>query len=114
MLEEYFLGQTSAYGLFEDRFGKVRRQFKVDITGELPVFQRIFAAHEEARRRGIPVRRLNAGSLVQLGLGRHRFELRHEDYFSRYLELTLARALAPLAAAWIAQKLPGRARRSSA
>lgn len=35
VLEEYFLGQTSAYGLFEDRFGKVRRQFKVDITGEL-------------------------------------------------------------------------------
>ncbi|MFN4185702.1 MAG: DUF3833 domain-containing protein [Hyphomonas sp.] len=35
VLEEYFLGETSAYGLFEDRFGKVRRQFKVDITGEL-------------------------------------------------------------------------------
>ena len=32
-LEEYFLGDTSAYGIFEDRFGKVRRQFKVDITG---------------------------------------------------------------------------------
>lgn len=25
----------------------------VDITGELPVFQRVFAAHEEARRRGV-------------------------------------------------------------
>ncbi len=35
VLEEYFLGETTAYGLFEDRFGKVRRQFKVDITGEL-------------------------------------------------------------------------------
>ena len=35
VLEDYFLGETSAYGLFEDRFGKVRRQFKVDITGEL-------------------------------------------------------------------------------
>ena len=35
VLEEYFLGETSAYGLFEDRFGKVRRQFKVDITGEV-------------------------------------------------------------------------------
>lgn len=32
-LEEYFEGQTRAYGLFEDRFGKVRRQFVVDITG---------------------------------------------------------------------------------
>jgi cyanophycin synthetase len=29
------------------------------------------AVVEEARRRGIPVRRLNSGALVQLGLGRH-------------------------------------------
>ncbi len=34
-LEQYFLGETTAYGVFEDRFGKVRRQFKVDMTGEL-------------------------------------------------------------------------------
>lgn len=33
LLEEYFLGETTAYGVFEDRFGKVRRSFKVDITG---------------------------------------------------------------------------------
>ncbi len=33
VLEDYFEGETTAYGLFEDRFGKVRRQFKVDITG---------------------------------------------------------------------------------
>lgn len=33
VLEEYFLGETTAYGVFEDRFGKVRRSFKVDITG---------------------------------------------------------------------------------
>lgn len=33
VLEEYFEGKTTAYGLFEDRFGKIRRQFKVDITG---------------------------------------------------------------------------------
>jgi hypothetical protein len=33
VLEEYFAGETSAYGIFEDRFGKVRRTFKVDITG---------------------------------------------------------------------------------
>ena len=33
VLEEYFLGETKAYGVFEDRFKKVRRQFKVDITG---------------------------------------------------------------------------------
>ena len=35
VLEDYFLGETTAYGVFEDRFGKVRRQFKVDITGEV-------------------------------------------------------------------------------
>lgn len=35
VLEEYFAGKTTAYGLFEDRFHKVRRQFKVDITGEV-------------------------------------------------------------------------------
>ncbi|MEM8921296.1 MAG: DUF3833 family protein, partial [Pseudomonadota bacterium] len=34
-LEDYFLGETKAYGLFEDRFGKLRRQFTVDITGTL-------------------------------------------------------------------------------
>lgn len=33
MLEKYFLGKTRAWGLFEDRFGTVRRQFTVDISG---------------------------------------------------------------------------------
>jgi hypothetical protein len=33
VLEEYFLGETYAYGLFQDRFGNVKRQFKVDIQG---------------------------------------------------------------------------------
>ena len=33
VLEDYFHGKTTAYGVFEDRFGKVRRSFKVDITG---------------------------------------------------------------------------------
>ena len=32
-IEEYFLGKTSASGLFIDRFGKVKRQFKVDMEG---------------------------------------------------------------------------------
>lgn len=32
-LEEYFAGQTRAWGLFEDRFGTVRRSFVVDIDG---------------------------------------------------------------------------------
>lgn len=34
VLEDYFSGQTVASGLFEDRFGNVRTQFKVDIKGE--------------------------------------------------------------------------------
>ena len=33
ILEDYFQGKTRAWGLFENRFGKVRRQFVVDITG---------------------------------------------------------------------------------
>jgi hypothetical protein len=32
-LFDYFEGETVAWGLFEDRFGKVRRQFRVDIKG---------------------------------------------------------------------------------
>mgnify|MGYP006272131383 CR=1 FL=1 len=32
-LEEYFAGETTAYGIFEDRFGVIRRQFTVDIEG---------------------------------------------------------------------------------
>jgi len=31
--EEYFQGTTQAWGMFEDRFGDVRRQFSVEIVG---------------------------------------------------------------------------------
>ena len=34
-LEKFFAGQTVAYGIFEDRFGKLRRQFRVNITGKV-------------------------------------------------------------------------------
>lgn len=33
LIEEYFAGGTQAWGLFEDRFGKPRREFTVDIDG---------------------------------------------------------------------------------
>jgi len=33
-IEEYFQGNTQAWGVFQDRFGKVRRRFVVDIHGE--------------------------------------------------------------------------------
>jgi hypothetical protein len=33
LIEEYFDGRTRAWGIFEDRFGTLRRQFVVDIEG---------------------------------------------------------------------------------
>lgn len=33
VLEEYFAGESRGYGIFEDRFGKLRREFVVDVTG---------------------------------------------------------------------------------
>ena len=35
VLEEYFDGKTKAWGMFHDRFGNLKRSFKVDITGTL-------------------------------------------------------------------------------
>ncbi len=32
-LEEYFAGKTRAYGVFQDRFGTLRRQLTVDLDG---------------------------------------------------------------------------------
>ena len=34
VIEEYFAGETVASGMFEDRFGQVRRQFNVKIHGK--------------------------------------------------------------------------------
>lgn len=56
VLEDYFLGQTRAWGLFEDRFGDVRREFVVEIDGtwdgrELVLDERFtYADGEEDRR----------------------------------------------------------------
>ena len=33
VLEDYFLGTSKAWGIFQDRFGNLRRQFVVDIDG---------------------------------------------------------------------------------
>jgi hypothetical protein len=35
VLEDYFAGRTQATGVFEDRFGKLRRQFVVEIEGRV-------------------------------------------------------------------------------
>ncbi len=34
-LEEFFKGKTYAYGIFEDRFGNLKRQFRVQIVGRV-------------------------------------------------------------------------------
>ncbi len=34
-LEEFFAGETVAYGIFEDRFGNLKRRFKVNIIGSV-------------------------------------------------------------------------------
>lgn len=33
LIEDYFAGRTKAWGIFQDRFGRLRRQFEVDIEG---------------------------------------------------------------------------------
>ena len=33
-LEEFFDGRSYAYGIFEDRFGNLKRQFRVQIDGQ--------------------------------------------------------------------------------
>ena len=33
VLEDYFMGETRAWGIFEDRFGNLRKQFYVSIQG---------------------------------------------------------------------------------
>jgi len=35
VLEDYFLGQTRAWGIFQNRNGQVERQFTVDILGKI-------------------------------------------------------------------------------
>lgn len=35
VLEDYFLGRSKAWGIFQDRFGTLRRQFEVDIEGRM-------------------------------------------------------------------------------
>lgn len=34
-IEDYFLGETWAWGIFQDRFGNLRREFRVTITGTI-------------------------------------------------------------------------------
>lgn len=56
VLEDYFQGKTKAWGIFEDRFGDVRREFVVDIDGtwdgrELVLDEHFLYADGETDRR---------------------------------------------------------------
>ena len=56
VLEHFFAGETQASGIFEDRFGNVRRQFTVDISGtwdrrELVLDEHFLYADGERERR---------------------------------------------------------------
>lgn len=81
-LYDYFAGESVAYGIFEDRFGKIRRQFKVDITGTvedgtLVLDERFDYADGETDRRVWRIERLGpdryrgrAGDIVGTATGK--------------------------------------------
>jgi hypothetical protein len=66
VVEQYFSGTTRAWGIFEDRFGKVRRQFSVDIEGrwdgrELILDERFVYKDGETDRRVWTIRKTADG-----------------------------------------------------
>lgn len=74
VLEDYFLGKTKAWGIFEDRKGQVQRQFVVEITGtmdgdELVLTEDFVYADGEVSQRIWRVRRIDE----------HRYEGRADD-----------------------------------
>lgn len=80
-IEEYFLGETRAWGIFEDRFGNLRRQFVVDITGtmegdEIVLDERFKYADGETDQRIWRIRKLDehtyegtAGDIIGVATG---------------------------------------------
>lgn len=73
-IEEYFAGKTQAWGIFEDRFGNLRRQFTVDISGtwdgkELVLDERFQYRDGETDRRIWTIRKV----------GEHAYEGRAPD-----------------------------------
>jgi len=74
VLEDYFLGKVRAWGIFQDRSGKLRRQFTVDIDGrmegdELVLTEDFVYADGERSQRVWRIRRLDG----------HRYEGRAAD-----------------------------------
>ncbi len=56
LIEEFFEGETEAWGMFVDRFGGLRRQFKVDIEGRwdgnnLTLSEEFYYTDGESQRR---------------------------------------------------------------
>jgi Protein of unknown function (DUF3833) len=75
-IEDYFLGETRATGIFEDRFGRLRRQFVVDIAGTrdgdtLVLDERFKYSDGETDRRVWKIRKS----------GPHAYEGRADDVF---------------------------------
>ncbi len=66
VLENYFAGESRAYGVFEDRFRNLRRQFVVDVTGqvengELVLDERFRYDDGQTERRVWRIRRTSEG-----------------------------------------------------
>jgi len=77
-LEQYFLGEVEAWGIFEDRFGRLRRSFTVKISGtqqdgELILDEAFCYDDGEQARRVWRIRRLSE----------HRYEGRADDVIGK-------------------------------
>ncbi len=64
--DDYFLGHTRAWGFFEDRFGKIRREFTVDMDGAvendlLTLDEHFIYSDGERQARVWKIRRLGDG-----------------------------------------------------
>jgi len=65
VLEDYFAGETQAWGIVRDRFGNIRRQFTVDMVGHwdgnLLVLDETFSYDDgETEKREWKIRKLDA------------------------------------------------------
>lgn len=64
--ETFFAGRTRGHGFFQDRFGRIRREFRVDIAGRvegdtLTLEEEFFYKDGERERRSWTIRRLAPG-----------------------------------------------------
>ena len=76
VIEDFFEGQVEAWGMFVDRFGELRRQFKVDLSGRwdgstLTLSEEFFYTDGDSQRRMWHIKKVGDG----------RYEGRAEDVF---------------------------------